>query len=68
MLTAFIDEEAGAFAGEERPAHQRTQGFLAALFGFVGMRDRAVGAQHREDRIDVVFAVTVQAFEAGDGR
>ena len=47
-------------------ADKCAQGFLARLLGLVGQADQAVGANLAEDRIDVVFGVAVEPFEAID--
>ena len=60
------EEHAGVLAGRKHLAHERAERLLAGLFGLVRQEDESVGAEFAEDRVDVVFGIAVEAFEAVD--
>ena len=60
------EEHTCVLAGRQGLADERAEGFLAGLFGLVGQADQPVGAEFAEDRVDVVFGIAVEAFEALD--
>ena len=66
-LTAVGGEQhARVLAGRKHLAHERAERLLAGFFGLVGQADEPVGAEFAEDRIDIVFGIAVEPFEAFD--
>ena len=65
-MAVGAEEDACVLTRCQHLADERAEGFLAGFLGLIGQADQSVGADLAEDCVDVVFRVTVEAFEAFD--
>ena len=66
LMAVGAEEDARVLTRCQHLADERAERFLARLFGLVRQSDETIGPDFAEDRVDVVFRVAIEPFEAFD--